>query len=62
MKPSTEWMLRIAAVVVALYFGWTLVATSVIQMVNLSLANKAMAKSLAECQGKMGMSQSPGRQ
>ncbi len=46
MTKTTEWMVRAAAVVVTLYFAWNLAAGTVVQMVNLTLQNKALVEAL----------------
>ena len=58
MKASTEWMVRAAAGVMIAWFGWSLISGSIIQMVNLSLANQALQKQVQACE-QAGQSKAP---
>ena len=51
MKASTEWMVRIAAVVLTLWAGWSLVSSTVIHMVNQNFQVQGLTKELVACRG-----------
>jgi len=55
---KTAWMMRVAAGVVMAWFGWQLVAASILSQVNLSFQNKALQDGLKACQAK-GISSAP---
>ncbi len=52
MTKMTEWMVRVAAGVVMLWFGWNLAAGTVVQMVNLNLQNRALTEALKKQAGQ----------
>lgn len=58
MSKSTERFLQVAAGVMILWFGWNLVAGSVIQMVNLNLQNRELQRQLQACTQQLKGAQS----
>ena len=58
MSKTTERLLQVAAGAVVLWFGWNLVAGSVVQMVNLSLQNRELQKQVQTCAAQLKGAQS----
>ena len=58
MSKTTERLLQVAAGAVVLWFGWNLVAGSVVQMVNLSLQNRELQKQVQTCAQQLKGAQS----